>query len=79
MQSKKPPSKTNLVFAIFVAFLMELAITSQPAHAQKFKVLHTFHEKDGSFPIAQLTLDDAGNIYGSTGSGRVAHLFQAQL
>ena len=78
MQSKKPPFRANAVFAIFLAF--SLAIGSPSAQAKtKFKVLHTFHGKDGSFPIAQLTLDDAGNIYGSTGSGRVAHLFQAQL
>jgi uncharacterized repeat protein (TIGR03803 family) len=43
------------------------------AHAQtqatKFKVLHTFHGKDGSFPTGTLVRDSSGNIYGTTGGG----------
>jgi uncharacterized repeat protein (TIGR03803 family) len=39
------------------------------AQNYKFKVLHTFHGQNGAFPMAQLTLDAAGNIYGTTGDG----------
>jgi uncharacterized repeat protein (TIGR03803 family) len=52
--------------------LMTLLLASV-AHAQtqatKFKVLHTFHGKDGSFPTGTLVRDSSGNIYGTTGGG----------
>jgi len=56
----------TLVLSVFVA---------QPAQAQKFKVLHTFHgaPKDGGGPEGALVRDTAGNLYGTTaggGSGR---------
>jgi hypothetical protein len=37
------------------------------AQAQKFKVLHTFHGRDGAEPVGVLIRDAAGNIYGTTG------------
>jgi uncharacterized repeat protein (TIGR03803 family) len=55
--------------AMVALWLMVAAAGTQPAQAQTFKVLHTFHGKDGAFPIGQLVLDKAGNIYGTTGSG----------
>jgi uncharacterized repeat protein (TIGR03803 family) len=52
--------------------LMTLLLASV-AHAQtqatKFKVLHTFDGKDGSFPTGTLVRDSSGNIYGTTGGG----------
>src|SRR5271166_2190887 len=68
MQSKKPPFRANAVFAIFLAF--SLAIGSPSAQAKtKFKVLHTFHGKDGASPVGVLVRDSVGNLYGTTGAG----------
>jgi uncharacterized repeat protein (TIGR03803 family) len=59
------------VFAAFITILLTLIAAGQPAQAQnyKFKVLHTFHGKDGANPIGQLMMDAAGNFYGTTGEG----------
>lgn len=44
-----------------------LAMNTIPsAHAQTFKVLHTFKGNDGAGPDGTLTLDSAGNLYGTT-------------
>ena len=37
--------------------------------AQTFTVLHTFNGPDGAGPLAGVTLDAAGRIYGTTYSG----------
>ena len=43
------------------------AITTQPAQAQTLTVLHTFNGGlDGGSPAAGLTMDRAGNLYGTT-------------
>ncbi len=46
-------------------FLMA-AILSVPAAAQTFTVLHSFMGSDGGTPNAGLTMDRAGNLYGTT-------------
>jgi uncharacterized repeat protein (TIGR03803 family) len=54
-----------LLFLIFVLLFMTL--TAQPAQAQTFRVLHNFTGgQDGAFPEAGLTMDKAGNSYGTT-------------
>jgi uncharacterized repeat protein (TIGR03803 family) len=57
--------------AIFLTFLLVSTLLTQPAQAQTFKVLHTFHgaPADGAFPWTQLTRDAAGNLYGTTEQG----------
>lgn len=47
------------------------AVAAHPAEAQsyKLKVLHTFHGKDGVFPVGQLTRDAEGNFYSTTAQG----------
>jgi len=66
--SRKPRSKTD-VFAIFSVFLLATTLV-QPAHAKpRFKVLHTFHGKDGAIPYGLLARDSAGNLYGTTSGG----------
>ena len=46
------------------------AITSQPAHAQTYTVLHNFNGfPDGRNPMAGLTMDSAGNLYGTASAG----------
>jgi uncharacterized repeat protein (TIGR03803 family) len=45
-------------------------ITGGLAQAQSFTVLHNFTSGgDGSFPIAGLTMDDTGNLYGAASDG----------
>jgi len=61
-------------------------IATQPVQAQTFTVLHTFTgQGDGSNPVAGLTLDRAGNLYGTTsnlqfppGNGTVFKLSRAR-
>ena len=54
-----------LLFLIFV-FLF-LTLTAQPAQAQTYKVIYNFTGgADGAGPVAGLTIDRAGNLYGTT-------------
>jgi uncharacterized repeat protein (TIGR03803 family) len=69
MRSKKPFSAGNPTFVVFIMLLLASAIVPTQAQAQTFKVLHTFHGKDGGVPAAQLTIDAAGNFYGTTAAG----------
>jgi uncharacterized repeat protein (TIGR03803 family) len=69
MRSKKPLSAGKPTFVIFVTLFLASAIVPAPAQAQTFKVLHTFHGSDGGALATQLTIDAAGNFYGTTGAG----------
>jgi uncharacterized repeat protein (TIGR03803 family) len=54
---------------LLLALAALLALTpavARPAHAQTETVLHSFNGRDGSLPGERLTLDGAGNLYGST-------------
>jgi uncharacterized repeat protein (TIGR03803 family) len=42
---------------------------SRPAQAQTFTVIHNFTGPDGANPVAGLTLDRGGNLYGTTEFG----------
>ena len=42
---------------------------AKPADAQTYAVLHTFTGPDGQNPIAGLTMDAAGNLYGAASNG----------
>src|SRR4051794_9390809 len=48
-------------------------IFAPPAEAAGFRLLHSFCKKiqcaDGQFPTERLTLDEAGDIYGTASSG----------
>jgi uncharacterized repeat protein (TIGR03803 family) len=71
MRSKMSHPVEKAFFAICLALLLTLVIIAQPAQAQnyKFKVLHTFHGKDGAIPAGLLARDSAGNLYGTTSGG----------
>jgi len=49
---------------LLIALALVLSHT-QTAHAQTFQVLHTLTGADGSWPASWLTLDAAGNLYGT--------------
>src|SRR5271166_2865561 len=54
--------------ALVIAFA--LTVASAPiTHAQTFTVLHTFTGADGATPMVGLTMDKAGNLYGTTQDG----------
>jgi uncharacterized repeat protein (TIGR03803 family) len=69
MRSKKPFSAGKSIFAIFITLLLASAIGPTQAQARKFRVLHTFHGRDGANPVGVLVRDAAGNLYGTTGVG----------
>ena len=69
MRSKKPFSVGKPTFVIFITLLLGSAIVPTQAQARKFRVLHTFHGKDGANPVGVLIRDTAGNLYGTTGVG----------
>jgi uncharacterized repeat protein (TIGR03803 family) len=50
------------------------AVATQPGQAQTYTVIHDFTGKiDGGVPVAGLTMDQAGNLYGTTDSGGVVN------
>lgn len=54
------------------AFLLTLVLTiagTQPAQAQTFQIVHYFTGADGHGPIAGLTIDTSGSLYGTTAGG----------
>jgi uncharacterized repeat protein (TIGR03803 family) len=69
MRSKKPCAAATSIFVVFVTLLLASIVGPTQSQAQTFKVLHTFHGKDGSFPTGTLVRDSAGNIYGTTSGG----------
>lgn len=59
--------------AVTMVIVFVLAFTIQAAQAQTFKVIHTFSGLDGANPTAGVTMDAAGNLYGTTfGVGPIA-------
>ena len=52
--------------AVAIAFVLTI-VASPAAQAQTFHVIHTFTSKtDGGKPFAGVTIDSAGNLYGTT-------------
>ena len=60
----------NVGIRWMLAFLLSLlSFAALPMHAQTFNVLHTFTGPDGANPEAGLTMDRAGNLYGTAATG----------
>jgi len=66
---KKPLSVPKSISVTFITLLLASVIGSAQAQAQNFKVLHTFHGRNGNGPAGVLTRDSAGNLYGTTEVG----------
>src|SRR5271157_1534575 len=62
--------------AVALVLICELTmVVTRPAQAQTLTVLHNFTSGgDGDFPLAGLTMDSAGNFYGTTAAGGHASL-----
>jgi uncharacterized repeat protein (TIGR03803 family) len=61
---------------LWVALVLAISLSLMPmAQAQTFQVIHSFGGvQDGAIPVAGLTLDKAGNLYGTTyGAGGGDH------
>lgn len=54
--------------AITIVFAV-MAVIPEAAQAQTFSVIHSFDISDGWYPDAGLTIDHAGNLYGTTAYG----------
>jgi len=55
------PTRLTLVFLVASALVI--------SQAQTFRVLHTFHGRNGSDPVGPVVRDIDGSIYGATGVG----------
>jgi uncharacterized repeat protein (TIGR03803 family) len=67
------PSLRAAIAALAILFLLTAAALG--AQAQTFSVIHYFSGGvDGLAPAGQLTMDKAGNLYGTTSVGGTSHL-----
>ena len=56
--------------ALLFCFTLSLGVLSNSTQAQTLTVLHNFSGGgDGAYPLAGLTMDRAGNLYGTTANG----------
>ncbi len=63
----RPSMMVGIAIVAGVFILLAIAVAAQ---AQTFQVLHTFTGgADGAIPVAGLTMDRAGNLYGATDAG----------
>jgi uncharacterized repeat protein (TIGR03803 family) len=68
------PHSAALAILIMLMFLilglLFILLTAQPAQGQTYKVIYNFTGgADGAYPEAGLTMDVAGNLYGTTEAG----------
>jgi uncharacterized repeat protein (TIGR03803 family) len=66
------PSRHRCLAAMAIVFALALVLMPS-AQAQTYKVLHNFGGQDGSGSFASLTMDRAGNFYGTTYYGGSAN------
>ena len=66
-------SAATAALALAIAFVL-IVVMPQPAQAQTFTVIHNFSGgEDGAYPYAGVTLDGAGNVYGTAYEGGIGH------
>ena len=61
--------RTGMVAVILIFVAATMTVAAPSAHPQTFTVLHSFTGADGAGPQAHLTLDNAGNLYGTANTG----------
>ena len=67
------PRQEGPALALVILFALTLAGT-RAAHAQTFNVIHTFSGgADGANPFAGVTIDGAGNLYGTASAGGIGY------
>src|SRR5580658_5170480 len=70
MTRSHQPRTSRLAWLAGMAGLAILLMTASAAPAQTLQVLHNFTgHGNGSFPFAGLTMDRAGNLYGTASEG----------
>ena len=62
-------SSSALEIAVVIGMLLLAIFAAQAVQAQTFTVLHQFSGPDGATPEAGLTMDRAGNLYGTAATG----------
>lgn len=65
LRAKRTAAQTISHFTFFAAVFALLL----PAHGQTLTVIHSFNGADGSKPLAGLSIDAKGRLYGTTWSG----------
>lgn len=68
MRWKRFLTMTTVILAILT---VTLTLGTVAVAQAKYKILHTFHGKDGASPVGYLIFDAAGNLYGTTYSGGI--------
>lgn len=63
---------TRIVGSASIVLVLSVVLIPPSAQAQTYKVLHNFTGADGENPSAGLTMDRAGNLYGTTIYGGAA-------
>ena len=63
-------NKHSIAWSVALLTVLGLVLLTQAAQAQTFHVIHNFTGgADGGSPLAGLTMDTAGNVYGTTWGG----------
>ncbi len=67
VRNGSPGSRAATHVAVMLLALVVASALSLPARAQSFQIIHNFSgTTDGGYPLAGLTLDSTGNLYGTS-------------
>lgn len=66
-------SLQKLLHPYCVGVLLLAGLLTSTVQAQTFQVIHTFNGADGANPMSGLTMDRAGNLYGTTSEGGTSY------
>jgi uncharacterized repeat protein (TIGR03803 family) len=69
---------TNVAVSTLIVLTLTI-VSAQSVRAQTFTAIHNFTGADGATPVAGLTMDKAGNLYGTTTYGGTSECDQGAL